>query len=151
MLSILHNGTEDTAGLVCWVIQALAGDSSSRECIANSAIATGMREWLKIGDDETKTAVLRVLEQMSLFGKGCKTLAACEGMREALSKLEGGHGIHDMLKDADNFSGAQAALDGLGGSSIPLLAGGVLERIPIWKVGRVHVDTDTPPCKIRTV
>eukprot|EP01043_Picozoa_sp_COSAG02_P047013 COSAG02_NODE_4463_length_5335_cov_7.155080_1_plen_102_part_00 len=46
MMSILHNGSDDACGFVCWALHALAADPELRGSLVHAAVATGLREAL---------------------------------------------------------------------------------------------------------
>jgi hypothetical protein len=46
MMSILHNGSDDACGFVCWALHALAADTELRGSLVHAAVATGLREAL---------------------------------------------------------------------------------------------------------
>lgn len=46
IMSILHNGSDDACGFVCWALHALAADPEHRGSLVTPAVATGLREAL---------------------------------------------------------------------------------------------------------
>ena len=44
VMSILHNGSDDACGFVCWALHALAADPEHRRSLVHAAVATGLRE-----------------------------------------------------------------------------------------------------------
>lgn len=46
ILSILHNGSDDACGFVCWALHALAADEELRSSLVSPAVATGLRDAL---------------------------------------------------------------------------------------------------------
>ncbi len=46
VMSILHNGSDDACGFVCWALHALAADPELRGSLVHAVVATGLREAL---------------------------------------------------------------------------------------------------------
>ena len=46
IMSILHNGSDDACGFVCWALHALAADEELRSSLVSPAVATGLRDAL---------------------------------------------------------------------------------------------------------
>ena len=46
IMSVLHNGSDDACGFVCWALHALAEDPTLRGSLVHAAVATGLREAL---------------------------------------------------------------------------------------------------------
>jgi hypothetical protein len=46
VMSILHNGSDDACGFVCWALHALAADPELRGSLVSPVVATGLRDAL---------------------------------------------------------------------------------------------------------
>ena len=64
VMSILHNGSPDACGFVCWALHALAADADSRDALCCPYVATGLRDAVGApgAHEEVQWSAMRVME-----------------------------------------------------------------------------------------